>query len=514
MMCRADAQSTTFRSMANASRRGAWPSAGVESSRWLRQGHSTPVAPVAEISPAAETRHPLCYCTLLYNEAQLTELRVLGRSIETTGADRLGSVVVPKIVLVTTPDISVKTRGILQNEGWVVKPVETIVKPDAPPRWRLTFTKLKMYSLHESGCAKVAYVDADVLLVRNPTPTFLACPGFCATVKHSNRFNSGVIVLTPGDDILKQMTDTLQNVPSYDGGDQGMLNTLYPNFADAPPIGARPGNGSLAPGLEGLARLPPGFNADIGLFIMTGRWAHAGGHGGEDALYIVHYTLATFKSSMAWVWWSTPAFQGHGWLSHATALDPQPVRGVPLLLQALMAMVLLLATKGAQRKLNQLARPTPCEGRVIRVGRWACLGKDALQFIGLATAPSLTLMAIAYSTPLGALPVDLPLAIWWAVPALVTHACLMAMVSPLFGSVYSGCKWWAPVSTTAVFAALAAASMPQGMNRFLCVVLTLVVVLPILSLVLAPSVEKLSVNTRRRKYEEAEALNDGWPTTD
>lgn len=43
---------------------------------------------------------------------------------------------------------------------------------------------------------QVIYLDSDAIVTHNIDELF-ECPGFCAIVRHSERFNSGVMVLEP-----------------------------------------------------------------------------------------------------------------------------------------------------------------------------------------------------------------------------------------------------------------------------------------------------------------------------
>lgn len=43
------------------------------------------------------------------------------------------------------------------------------------------------------------------------------CPGFCATLRHSERFNSGVMVITPDSKVFKHMVEHISTVASYTG---------------------------------------------------------------------------------------------------------------------------------------------------------------------------------------------------------------------------------------------------------------------------------------------------------
>ena len=72
-------------------------------------------------------------------------------------------------------------------------------------------------------CGQVALLDTDVLAVDSPDDIF-SCGDYCAVMRHSNMFNSGVMVLRPStahfDRILRMLTtwDPLQH--SHKGGDQ------------------------------------------------------------------------------------------------------------------------------------------------------------------------------------------------------------------------------------------------------------------------------------------------------
>jgi hypothetical protein len=44
-----------------------------------------------------------------------------------------------------------------------------------------------------------------------------ACPGFCATLRHSERFNSGVMALAPSAALFSDMIDKIATLKSYTG---------------------------------------------------------------------------------------------------------------------------------------------------------------------------------------------------------------------------------------------------------------------------------------------------------
>lgn len=150
----------------------------------------------------------------------------------------------------------------------------------------------------------VVYLDADTIAMRNIDELFL-CDGFCAVLRHSERLNSGTMVLQPDAALFKQMMAAMHSTPSYTGGDQGFLNAFFSEFASAPLFDPTKGK-LLSAAAEGgraqhaveLGRLPTQYNADLGLYVLnSNRWTLP-----EDTIGVLHYTLATFKP---WDWWST-----------------------------------------------------------------------------------------------------------------------------------------------------------------------------------------------------------------
>lgn len=63
----------------------------------------------------------------------------------------------------------------------------------------------------------VVYLDADTIVVRNIEELF-KCGRFCANLKHSERLNSGVMVVEPSTDLFNDMVSKVKTLPSYTGG--------------------------------------------------------------------------------------------------------------------------------------------------------------------------------------------------------------------------------------------------------------------------------------------------------
>lgn len=62
----------------------------------------------------------------------------------------------------------------------------------------------------------VVYLDADTVMMKNSYVLF-SCPGFCATMRDSERLNSGMVVVTPSKELYDDMMSKIEGYPSYSG---------------------------------------------------------------------------------------------------------------------------------------------------------------------------------------------------------------------------------------------------------------------------------------------------------
>ncbi|CAD7695590.1 unnamed protein product [Ostreobium quekettii] len=249
------------------------------------------------------------YVTLLYGDDFVLGVRVLGQSIketETNRCQRLEAMRRPvgasnangdRVVLVTG-DISQTSLKTLASDGWRVKKVETVSNPAKgphpggfPKRFWAVYTKLSIFNMVEYE--RVIYLDADTVVTKNSDVLF-SCPGFCATMRHSERLNSGVMVVSPSATMYSDMMSKIESYPSYTGGDQGFLNAYFPDYMNSRVFDP---NDTSKDAAAQMMRLPTAFNADIGLYVMnSNRWMIP-----KENIYIIHFTLATFKP---WNWWT------------------------------------------------------------------------------------------------------------------------------------------------------------------------------------------------------------------
>lgn len=63
----------------------------------------------------------------------------------------------------------------------------------------------------------VVYLDADTIVVKNIDDLF-KCRKFCANLKHSERLNSGVMVVEPSETVFNDMVNKIKTTKSYTGG--------------------------------------------------------------------------------------------------------------------------------------------------------------------------------------------------------------------------------------------------------------------------------------------------------
>jgi alpha-N-acetylglucosamine transferase len=197
-------------------------------------------------------------------------VEALGRSLVETGTE------IRRVVLVT-PDVSMRTRALLERQGWLVRPVDPVPCPNSDEllfaRFALSFTKLRAFHLVEYD--KIVFLDADTVVLSRidelfERPCIAAAPDFFMP----DRFNSGVMVLEPSELLYAEIIGSLGKLPAYDGGDQGLLNSHWPDWWSMP--------------VE--HRLPAGYN--LHHFVYQFMKSHSGlRRTFLDEVKIIHYTL-------------------------------------------------------------------------------------------------------------------------------------------------------------------------------------------------------------------------------
>lgn len=121
----------------------------------------------------------------------------------------------------------------LQARNLAILAVPEIVKADLEgslaARFRRTLTKLWAFSF--VSLDRLVYLDGDCL-VRQPIDDlfdgegFAAAPDLLCNQSHPV-FNSGVFALSPDAAMRRSLFASLPTTPSFDGGDQGILNAFF-----------------------------------------------------------------------------------------------------------------------------------------------------------------------------------------------------------------------------------------------------------------------------------------------
>ncbi len=230
------------------------------------------------------------YVTTLCNgDAYVPGIEALGRSLDRTATTHA------KVVLVT-PDVPEAARQRLRDKGWLTRDIEPVANPTPEgellfSRFRNTFTKLRAWEVTEFD--KLVLLDADTIVLQNiddlfSRPNMSAAPDFLLP----DRFNSGVMVIEPSRETFGRMLEALFSSGSYDGGDQGFLNTFYPDWHTGP----------------GQHRLPAGYN--MHQFIYQFLRAHPNLLPQiEHEAKVIHYTIqkpwlaTTTLAGASEAWW-------------------------------------------------------------------------------------------------------------------------------------------------------------------------------------------------------------------
>ncbi|KAK9691717.1 hypothetical protein RND81_09G214200 [Saponaria officinalis] len=229
------------------------------------------------------------YVTLLYGDEFVLGVRVLGKSIRDSGSKN-------DMVVLVSDGVSDFAISLLQADGWIVEMISLLENPNQvrPTRFWGVYTKLKIFNM--TNYKKVVYLDADTIVIQNIDDLF-KCGKFCANLKHSERLNSGVLVVEPSEALFNDMVKKIKTLPSYTGGDQGFLNSYYVGFANAhlfeSNLSPEEFKSRPTPKMERLSTL---YNADVGLYMLANKWMVD-----EKKLRVIHYTLGPLKP---WDWWT------------------------------------------------------------------------------------------------------------------------------------------------------------------------------------------------------------------
>lgn len=246
--------------------------------------------------------------SVLGNDAFLLPAKVLAYQM------KMLNMTVPYVLLVTE-NVSNSSISELLSHDVNVRHVSSITSPMASKGTKNQYTRIKLWAMTEYDA--ILYLDLDVLPVRDLTPCFL-CGSFCAIFRHSDKFNSGVLVLKPNLTVYEDLLAKAPILPTYDGGDQGFLNSYFDQLKFTPTFDHTNPDHQKYPADQRM--LSSEFNYDIGMYYLNG-----GKFLVEPA--VIHYTMGPTKP---WLWWTYPLFDlNEQWSKARTDMesaynDPNP----------------------------------------------------------------------------------------------------------------------------------------------------------------------------------------------
>ncbi|PIN12944.1 Glycosyl transferase, family 8 - glycogenin [Handroanthus impetiginosus] len=161
------------------------------------------------------------YVTALHSsEAYVCGAIVLAQSIILSNSTK-------DLVLLADDHISQKSLEGLRSAGWKIKRIQRIRSPhskkEAYNEWN--YSKLRIWQLKEYD--KVMFIDSDLIVTKN-LDEFFIYPQLSAVGNDKHIFNSGLMLVEPSECTFKTLMKKRFVVGSYNGGDQGFLNEMFP----------------------------------------------------------------------------------------------------------------------------------------------------------------------------------------------------------------------------------------------------------------------------------------------
>lgn len=170
------------------------------------------------------------FVTLATNDSYAIGALVLAQSIRQSGTGR-------QLACLITPGVSQAMRVHLQDAFNLIQVVDVMDSKDeahlalmSRPELGVTLTKLHAWRLTQYK--KCVFMDADALVLANVDELFereelSAAPD----IGWPDCFNSGVFVFQPSQETYVALLRCALDKGSFDGGDQGLLNTFFSDWA-------------------------------------------------------------------------------------------------------------------------------------------------------------------------------------------------------------------------------------------------------------------------------------------
>lgn len=168
----------------------------------------------------SERAHREAYATILHSaHIYVCGAITAAQSIRMSGSTR-------DLVILVDETISDYHRSGLAAAGWKIHTIQRIRNPKAEPEayneWN--YSKFRLWQLTDYD--KIIFIDADLLILRNIDFLF-EMPEISAIGNNATLFNSGVMVVEPSNCTFQLLMDHINEIVSYNGGDQGYLNEIF-----------------------------------------------------------------------------------------------------------------------------------------------------------------------------------------------------------------------------------------------------------------------------------------------
>ncbi|XP_077315094.1 glycogenin-1-like isoform X2 [Lithobates pipiens] len=172
------------------------------------------------------------FVTLGTNDLYCQGALVLGKSLRNHKTSH-------QLVIIVTSEVTGRMRGILREVFDEIVEVDVLDSEDSVrlsllkrPELGVTFTKIRCWTLTQY--TKCVFLDADTIVLCNIDELFDR-EEFSAAPDSGwpDCFNSGVFVFRPSLETFGRLLKYAEDHGSFDGGDQGLLNSFFGNWATA-----------------------------------------------------------------------------------------------------------------------------------------------------------------------------------------------------------------------------------------------------------------------------------------
>lgn len=172
------------------------------------------------------------FVTLVTTDSYVPGAIVLAQSLKSSSTNK-------RLICLVGPFVSAEQKGKL-DELFELVPVEQIASKDwsklsmiGRPELIHTLTKLHVWKL--TFLEKAVFMDADMMVLKNIDDLFERDElSAVADVGWPDCFNSGLFVCRPSESTFIQLMQYADENGSFDGGDQGLLNSFFSNWSSGP----------------------------------------------------------------------------------------------------------------------------------------------------------------------------------------------------------------------------------------------------------------------------------------